>query len=312
MTQNLWNNWLLISFVAPFLWALVNLIDVYFSKEVYQDEYDGAIVSGFFQVVPWLTVPFVGVIFPDAGTMLLAIAGGLFFCAAMFFYFKAIFATWDASLLQIFWNLTAILVPILTFFILREKLTNFQYLGILTTFIGATLLSFHRGIRRNNFKRFLLIMSGAIFFLSISMIVQDVVYSKTEFFGGLLFFALGYFIGSLFILNINKKKSAKYLFLLSRKYFFWFVGIESINLAAIIFSQRAISISPSVSFVAVIESFVPAFILLLSLVIFVAFSLFPFGNKSTIRLIYKEQIVGMVSKIAAVLIMAFGIYLLNL
>src|SRR4030043_386404 len=101
MTQSIWNNWLLIAFIAPFLWALVNLIDVYFAKEGYRDAYDGAIVSGFFQVIPWLLVPFIGLSIPGINIIMLAILAGLFFCASMFFYFKAIFTTGDVSLLQI-------------------------------------------------------------------------------------------------------------------------------------------------------------------------------------------------------------------
>jgi drug/metabolite transporter (DMT)-like permease len=306
-----WNNWLIIAFIAPFLWALVNIIDAYFAKEIYQDEYDGAIVSGFFQVIPWLAVPFIGLSLPEMNTLLLAVLGGLFFCVSMFFYFKAIYASGDVSLIQIFWNLTAIIVPILTFFILKERLSGFQYIGILTTFIGAALLSLHRGIHGNNFKRFLVVMSGAIFFLSLSMVVEDIVYSKTEFFSGFLFFALGYFIGSLIIFNINKKKSTKYLYKLCKKYSVWFFVIEAINLAAIIFSQRAISISPSVSFVAVIESFVPAFILLLSILFLVIFSFKPFRKQVIIRSIYRDQIAGSLYKIVAILIMTFGIFLIS-
>ena len=311
MLSYIWHNWFLIAFIAPFLWALVNIIDVYFAKEVYQDEYDGAIVSGFFQVIPWLLVPFIGLAIPGINIVMLAILGGLFFCAAMFFYFKAIFTTGDVSLLQIFWNLTALVVPVITFFVLSERLSNFQYAGILTTFAGATLLSFHRGIRENNFKRFLVLMSGAILFLSFSMVTADIVYSRTDFFSGFLFFALGYFIGSLFILNINKKKSTKYLYRLCKEYFVWFFVIEAINLAAIIFSQRAISISPSVSFVAVIESFIPAFILLLSLSMLVILSILPFKKQKVIKLIYQDQIAGSTHKIAAILIMAYGIYLIS-
>ncbi len=308
----LWNNWLIIAFLAPMLWALVNLIDVYFVKDIYQDEYDGAIISGFFQIAPWLLVPFLGLSMPDRSTTILALLGGLLFSAAMLFYFKALFITGDVSLIQIFWNLTAILVPILAFIFLKERLSGLQYTGIITTFLGATLLSLSGNIRRNNFSRFLIIISGAIVLLSLSMVVQEHVYQKTEFISGLLFFALGYFIGSLIILNFTKSKSVSYLYQLSKKYFFWFFLIESINLGAIIFSQRAISISPSVSFVAVIESFVPAFVIFFSVLLLLSYPAYSFGKKKVIKIIYREQFTGLPLKTVSIATMAFGIYLISL
>jgi hypothetical protein len=76
-------------------------------------------------------------------------------------------------------------------------------------------------------------------------------------------------------------------------------------------SQRAIDVSPSVSFIAAIESTQPAFIMILSALIFAIFAILSFRKKELMRKLYEEQLVGFRTKAIAIIIMIIGIYLIN-
>lgn len=307
----IWNNWFLLAFVAPLFWALVNIIDLILVNKVYEDEYDGAIVTGFFQIIPWLLVPFLGFSIPAGEIALLAMLGGMLYCASMFFYFRALFATNDASLILVIWNLTALVVPILAFLILQERLSLIHYAGIIITFMGVLFLTLNKKVGRGNIKKVAAIMSWAVLFFSLSMVIQDSVYSNTTFWSGFLFFSLGNILGSIIIFGLRKKETLGHIFSLNKRYFGWFLATELVTLTGVVSSQRTIDLSPSVSYVAAIESIQPAFIMILSAVIFAAFAILSLRNKEMMKKIYDEQLVGSGAKIIAIIIMVVGIYLIN-
>jgi hypothetical protein len=56
--MHLLDNWLLVAFLAPFFWALVNIVDVYFVDGIYKDDIDGIIIFGLFQIIPSILLPF--------------------------------------------------------------------------------------------------------------------------------------------------------------------------------------------------------------------------------------------------------------
>ena len=307
------SNWLVMAFAAPILWAVVNIIDVYFSKEVFRDEYDAVIITGAFGVLPWTLVPILGFSFPENGLALLAFGGGICFLLSYWFYFRALFAIGDTALIQVLWNTTAIVVPILAFFLIGEKLSGIHYLGIAITFAGLMTLSMAGGITRENISRILLSMVGAIIFFSVSMIAQERVYSQATFWSGLLAFVLGIFSGSLlFLIFRTLQGKTGHLIKMNRDYAGWFLGTEIINIVGIVCSQRAISLAPAISFVAVIESLMPALIVIESLAILLLLKVFSKNGHELMEKIHREQTAGFQIKVVSIVIMAIGIYLINL
>lgn len=310
-----WNLWLPVAFLAPILWALVNIIDVYFVGEVFDDELDGTVIMGIFQITPWLAVFFIPFSFPDVGVSLMALVAGFLYLTSMYFYFKALFVTNDATVVSIFWNFSILLLPVASFIVLGEKLTLIQYTGLFVAFTGASLVSFNRKIKERNLTKMFFIMMGSVGFLSLSMAISGKVYNLVGFLDGFLMFSLGSFMGGLFFLflrNIkSKKKQRKKIILLQKKYFIWFFIAEVLTLLGIVFSQRAIDLSPSVSFIAAIESAQAFFILIFSAIIFSVLSVIKSRDGGIMQSIYKEQLLGYKIKIIASFIIAVGIYMLN-
>lgn len=317
------SHWLAIAFLAPMFWALVNIVDVYFVDGIYKDELDGTIISGLFQILPWPIIMFLTGLGPKEVVVLGATAGGaaplsflsgILYSASFFFYFKALFKKNDVSLLQIFWNLTIIAVPFLSFLFFRETLSAVEYIGMAVVLLGATVLSLNTRIRNGFSKRYFSIMLGAVIFLSLSMILQGEAYDRLYntygqegFWIGFFLFSLGAFTTGFFFAVLAKRNPLK----LIRKYYKIFIIVEGVYFLGTMASQKALDVAPSASFVAVIETFVPVFVLVYSLIILFLFSVFTKKKNQAAPRVYSEQISGIWIKILATGIMAAGVYIIS-
>lgn len=311
-----WNNWLIVAFIAPMLWALVNLIDIYFINGIYENEYDGTIISGIFQITPWILVPWLGFNFPDKDLAVMAIAGGFLYSVSTFFYFKALFVTRDAAATELLWNLSIPIVPFIAFIFIGENLSAMHYAGIGISFIGASLLSFDDKIRIKKFRGLPLIMIGAVSFLAMSMIIEESVYRETDFWSAFLLFSLGAFTGGVFFwafrMITGYGTGKKSLFKLSKQYFWIFLFAETLAVCGVVFLQRALAVSPSASFVTIIGAFQPAFIMVFSILIVQAnAALRKKSDDQLIHRIYTEQLTGARTKLFALGIMTIGVWLVS-
>lgn len=307
-------SWILIAFIAPFLWALVAVIDTYFVHGVYSDEYDGTVVSGLFQVFPWILV-LMGVIqftFPGNEIAFLALFAGGFFITSFFCYFWALFVSNDTALMQTIWSLSIPAVPFFSWIILGEILLPMHYVGIGIALFGVLLFHFDAKVRKIGFLKIVLPMSAAVVFLSLSMVIGKKAYEfsdQPDFWSIYLLFSTGAVITSFLILLIGRGRQSlvklRHIGSISKRYLVPFFLSEGLSLIATIASQKAISLAPSVSYVVVIESLVPVFIMLISLAIFsITMNIGKFNSD-----IYKEQFRGASMKILATIFIAIGIYI---
>jgi uncharacterized membrane protein len=310
-------TWLLIACIAPALWAIVNLIDVYFVESVYTDEYDGAIISGLFQVFPWILVG-VGLWefeFSSAGAWYLFAAGACF-SWSVFFYFRALFSHNDASLIQILWNLAVPLTLFLAWFFYDAALIPYQYVGVLIILLGVSFLNFRNTFTWSSIWALRKPMFFAVIFLSINFLFSEQGYnaSTTSFLNSYLIFALGNIFAALVLLSIKFSESLKrlqHISSLSKKYFLVFLGAEAIALVGTIFSQRALDIAPSAGLVATVESLSPVFVMAFSALLLA--TLYVTNRRSKVaHQVYHDQLQGYWVKIASSFIIAIGIYCLSL
>jgi drug/metabolite transporter (DMT)-like permease len=305
-------TWLLWSLTAPFLWAIVFVIDTYLVDGVYEDEFDGSIVSGLFQLLPWLLVP-MGVIefvpLTSAQTIM-AISAGALLLLSFFCYFRALFVLNDAALMQILWNLSVPLVPFLSWVLFSETLLSVHYAGIGLAFLGAVLFSLKGGTSAHDVPKIAASMSGAIVFLALSMVISKSVYETSpNFWSVFLLFSIGAGMAVLGLLLIDRKgirARTRRIVGLGRKYFGVFLLSEGLMAAGVLASQKAISLAPSVSFVAVVESLTPVFGMMVSfaLVLFLRT-----WGRSGIGRIYEQQFAGLGKKLVAIALIAVGIAL---
>jgi drug/metabolite transporter (DMT)-like permease len=310
------DTWLIISLIAPALWAITNLIDVYFVASSYDDEYDGAVISGFFQLFPWLLVligwqQFHG--FGDGSAYLFI--GGVCYLLFLFWYFKALFSKNDVALIQLLLNLAVPVTLILSFAFYREFISGLQFVGGLLIFGGVSVLGFQSSFQWSQIKHLAFPMGLAVIFLSLSMIFSSKGYDYGHgFFSSYLIYSLGMMATAAVLLLFKQKKDSAFighLVTLTRNYFGIFLVAEFIGLLGYIFSQRSLDLAPSASLVVLVECLLPIFILVFSFFILVFFKITN-SHQSLVDEIYRDQLIGYPVKIIATVLVSLGVYVLSL
>ena len=265
MGLDLWNNWLIIAFVAPAIWAISCIIDVCLvSERIYRSPSDGPVISGLFSALPCLIffVESDGWDNVTSTTASPAVLAGACYFLHLHLYFKALFTINDASGIETFNNMSVLLVPMLAFVMLGEQLAPKYYVAIGLAFVGILILSRSglSGIKR----RAAVFLVHAVVCLSLVMVLEEWVFQQMGYWNGVALFAVGNLLPAILVGGIQRARRLRIMGL-CRRFASLFLTTELIALIAVLASQRATDLSPSVSFVAVIECTVPAFIMLLSL-----------------------------------------------
>lgn len=321
MWMDLWHNWKVIVFVAPALWAIVNIIDLYFVGDVYKNAHEGATITGFIQLLVLLPAPFLSLTLPDLPAIIFSILSGFCLVVSYFFYFRALFKDSDATFLQILWNTVSILTPILAFIFLGERLFAKQYLGILVVLTGVFLISFKKKASAKDLKKVLWDMSGAVLFFSLQMIFAKEAYTRASFTESLMFYSVGAILAGVLFFVLNYISYHRHLhffhhthsfFKEKKQYFHWFFLVEVVTLLGVITAQWVINIAPSVSLVSVIEpSSQPVFIIIFSVLIFLFAKVFLSERRKNMKFFHNEQLDRLPIKLVAMIIMAIGVYLIG-
>jgi hypothetical protein len=305
--MSLFDNWLIMAFLVPISWALVNLLDVYFCKEVFKTPYDGVTISGFFQGLFVLLPIFRFVEFSYNGILpaSIGIVSGILFQLACLYYFKALFLHSNVIWMQIIWNLNMAVVPILSFFLLKQPVGLPGAIGIFGMFVGSSLLIIDFQKDGADSIKVIKIMLLSMLFFSFSKICENVVFEnfKTPFSTGYTYFSIGSF--SLALWSVILKKST--LSYLSRFIGKFSVG-EGFSFIATISSERAIFLKGSSTMVVLIEGYTPFFTIILTY--FALLCRFIYKSRKERAQWLKLQLENLPLKILSILIMNFGLYLL--
>ena len=261
MEFDLWNNWMALAMMTPALWAVSSIIDICFVGErIFRFPSDGPIISGLFGLLPltvlgaqigeWETIPF--------WVSVPAVLAGVCYFLHMYFVFKALFLINDGSCSEIFNMLSVLFVPFLAFLVLGEQLASMHYLAISLAFGGIVALIRGYLFGGNRWVVFLLMM--AVLCISMAMVLQAWVFTQMPYWNGVSLFASGSLLTALMLLCWNPDRIRRITTLCVR-YGRVFLAVELVELAAVLFWQRATAMSPSVSFVAVLECSLPVFVM---------------------------------------------------
>lgn len=313
--EYIWQNWFIMALLVPFFVAIVNILDIYFVQSIYEDEWDGVLISGLFQLTPWLLVLSGLIEFhsPSLFPFLLALFAGGFLMVSFYFYFRVLFSSNDMVSVQVMSALSILLVPFLSWFMFGATLSPVHYFGILLAALGTLILSIAKKNESHQLRSFFYYIIIAVFFLSLSMVLQEQTYRLIghDFWTGFLLFTCGGFFMSLGLLLFDKRpfmKRLAHIIHVSRNNLLVFAVAESISIFGILASQRAIDLSPSVSFVIVIESLLPIFILLMSGILVLVFL---FLDRKKAQQMYRDQFSFFWIKICASVVIVAGIYLVT-
>ncbi len=262
------DTWILVALISAAAWGLSCVIDVCFVGEgIYRKPVDGPLVAGIFYIIP-LTIfglpatSFETTVFDiDPGIVAIAAFSGIAYLLHIYFYFKALFALNDASNAEIFNTLSVLIVPVLAFVIIGEILKPIHYVALGLAMTGIVVLVSTQLLTLT--WKVALHLGLSVLCISLSMVLQAWVLQFVEFQTAAWLFAAAIFLGVMGVLAARARTRRRIVRLCGR-FGALFIGVEMLELVAVLGSQRATDLGPSVSLVALLECSLPVFVMLFS------------------------------------------------
>ncbi len=264
MTMMPWDNWVMMSILAASAWAASCVLDVCFvSRGIYRRPWDGPTVAGLFCVVPVVIVPMTGRLdfSVEPNVLVVAFLSGLVFLAHVYSYFKALFLLNDAVNAEIVNNLCVLIVPVLAFFLLGERLGILHYVSICIGAGAVILLMMSQTFRLQH--RVVLYLGISVSSISLMMVMQAWVLQHLGYASTVWIFCFASFATVGLTIAVAPGQS-KNLLASAKSFGLAFVGVQLLELGGTLGSQRATDVGPSVSLVALLECAVPVLIMVFS------------------------------------------------
>lgn len=295
-------DWLFYSLLFPVLFAVVNIIDDNFLRKVYRSAYFGAIISGFFGMLPLALSLFFPIQIASFQVILTGIFCGFLTCIYYYFYLKAL-GEENPSVVIALSNLTPVFALSIAFLFLGETLTSKHLLGFIIIIIASSILSLTKfSLKKTSISKGLLSVIIASFIYAVVGVLSKFVYNNVDFVSGYMYFAVGLGIGGLFLSIVPKGGRGFYKEFGKKftKYIVVFFFIELLGISAEMLNNLAISTGP-ISLVKVVEGIQPIYVLLFAIV---AYPLFP-------KYFREAKIDGKLKKFICMMLILVGLYLIN-
>lgn len=255
----LWDNWLAIGLLSVAAWGLSCVIDVCFvGQGVYRKAVDGVAIAGLFFVVPLVASRPAPLQEIDPGVAAVAVLAGIFYLLHIYTYFRALFALNDASNAEIFNTLSVLLVPVLAFVLLGEILLPLHYIAIGLSVLGIAILV---GLQLARLTwKVTALLGTSVLFISLVMVMQAWVLRHTGYETAVSLFSFGAVV-SVVLLLLARPRLRSRAALIGKRFGPLLVGVQLLELGAILGVQRATDVGPSVSLVALLECSLPVFVM---------------------------------------------------
>lgn len=266
------DTWIIVGLISAAAWGLSCVIDVCFVGEgIYRKPVDGPLVAGIFYIVPLAVFGLPTTTFSattsdvDPGIVAVASLSGIAYLLHIYFYFRALFALNDASNAEIFNTLSVLIVPVLAFVIIGEILEPMHYVALglamtaIAVLVSTQLLTLTWTVTLN--------LGLSVLFISLSMVLQAWVLQFVAYETAAWLFAAAIFLGVMGVLAVRAPTRRRIVRLCGR-FGALFIGVELLEVVAVLGSQLATDIGPSVSLVALLECSLPVFVMLFSWLFF--------------------------------------------
>ena len=310
MTFALADNWIVMALFATGAWALSCVLDVFcVSNGIYRKVTDGPLVVGLFCLVPAvLTGPWVRI--DDVTLSLAAVASlsALAFLLHVYFYFKALFELTDAVNAEIFNTLGVVVVPALAFVLLGERLGALNYVAIAVA-AGGILLLVRYQVRRMSWP-VIASLGASVLFVSMMMVLQAWALDRAAFVTVVFVFSSAAFVSVLVVFAVRRRERRR-VTQVCRRFGALFVCLQLLEIGAVLASQRATDVGPSVSLVALLECSLPVFVMLFSWLFVFGADLWGHRQAVAFRSALALQTFAAPSKLVSMTIIVFAIFLVQ-
>jgi drug/metabolite transporter (DMT)-like permease len=177
--------WLIYAFSGPILWALSTHIDKYL-VERYFKQGSVAVLMVFTAIIGALALPIIwffqpGVVALDLQSIVVIAVSGILYMGAIYFYLQAL-QTEEASTLAPFFQAAGVFGMILGYFVLGEKISRSQIIGVLLIIAGSVLLALRFGQSTSHVKTHLvLLMLACALAIALSSLIFKFFAVRDEF-----------------------------------------------------------------------------------------------------------------------------------
>ncbi len=178
-------DYLIFAFSGPVLWALSTHIDKYLVERYFKHG-SVAVLMVFTAIIGALTLPFIwrfrpGVVTLDMQSMTVIAVSGILYMSAIYFYLQAL-QTEEASTVAPFFQAAGLFGLILGYFVLGEKLSYLQIIGVLLIIAGSVLLSLRFGQGAGRLRtRLIILMLASALALALSSLIFKFYAVRDEF-----------------------------------------------------------------------------------------------------------------------------------
>lgn len=301
-------SWLIYAFSGPVLWALSTHIDKYL-VERYFKQGSVAVLMVFTAIIGVLALPFIWLYQPevvslDLQSMAVIAVSGILYMGAIYFYLEALQAE-EASTVAPFFQAAGIYGLMLGYFVLGEKLSVLQIIGVLLIIAGSVLLSMRFGQDVSRIKgRLVILMLACALAIALSTLIFKFFAVREEFWTTTFWnFAGQAIFGAILMLTAaNRRQFAKMM-----RANTWAVlsvngANELINLGGNLGMRYTLLFAP-LGIVQAISSTTPFFVLFFGVILSL---FFPSLGREEI------SFAGLIQKIIAITLVVAGVLLINL
>lgn len=258
--------WVQYALFSSFLWAIVHILDEHCVDKIFSKPWLGVVTSSGISVGIFLLalISNTAIIVPHWNILIICLLVGATIQLSQLFYFRALDSS-DSGTVAAYWNLTPVIVPIVSYWLFGHLITGNNYLGItLLTIASIGLCSIDKFSGRWDT---LYLMSIAAGLQAVVILLEKYIFDRTDFFGAFLTITAGIIISGLASLGMKELRLTLIQDLPKiKKALPIFVTIELMNWVALYTGQLAVKMGDP-ALVSAIGASTPAYAFGLSLLI---------------------------------------------
>ena len=294
--------WVFFALTATFAWALANILDKVLRTKYLKDSIALTASFGLYStILSFILLLFIGIPSIPILHSAAAFTAGVLLVLGFILYLKAL-SIEEASRVIPLWHLSPIFTLILAVIFLNEILTPLKYAAFASICLGGILISTRKSGNTFHLSPAISLMLLSSLFVAVSDVLIKFAYTTGIFWQTFFMVYFGGSIGSLALFIFpNARKNVLRAFI-SYKHIIALILLLDVllGLSGQVFFNKAISLGP-VTLVSVFISFQSLFVLLIAAFLSAKFPLF-------IKEAIDAKTIG--TKLLAIILMAFGLYLL--
>lgn len=260
-------NWVMITLIALFLWAITNIIDKAVVSKYFKRPIIYSFFSGFFLALPLLAIPYFGLAFVSWEQTVLALLSGAIYLYALIPFYYAIFDEEVSRVIPV-WQLMPLFVLLLSYLFIGEVLTGVHLAAFVLLVSGSILISLRKVKKLFKLNKAFYLTLFSAFLFAIQYVMSKYVYLNQSYVNGFLWIRIGSVLAviPLFFVPSFRKGLIKTFKVLKAKV----IGAIAVSnfciVAGLVLLNYALSLN-SVTLISAMEGVQSVFVLILAIFI---------------------------------------------